>query len=225
MTLTIAIDGPSASGKSTVSKRVAEELGFVYVDSGSFYRATTWHALRQNVSLQEPEAVLDLVTHSDWSLRLEQHVVRILVDGQDPGAELRSAAVRESVSDVAAMPPVRQFINNLLRSTTQFGSVVMEGRDIGSVVFPEALFKFYLDAAPEERARRRHGELRAREQVDVNQVLEALNRRDRKDSTRQEAPLQIALGARVIDSTAWSIEQTVSHIIQEVRAGTMGAPA
>ena len=214
----IAIDGPSASGKSTVSKEVARKMAFVYVDSGSLYRGVTWAALQADVSTQDAEAVTAMLSQVEWGFTLTDRSVIFTIDGVNPGLELRGEAVRESVSDIAAMPEVRSFVVGKLRETMNFGNVVMEGRDIGSVVCPHTPFKYYLDADPEERARRRHQEQMQREEkADVLQVLASLNRRDAKDTGRETAPLQIALGARVINSTGLSIDQVVDMIIEDVK--------
>lgn len=215
----MAIDGPSASGKSTVSKRVAQEIGFTYVDSGSLYRGMTWKALREGVDIGRTDLVVELMNRMKLDFYVENRVVLFTVDGEDPGQQLRSEPVRENVADIAAIPEVRVFMVERLREMVQFGHIVMEGRDIGTVVFPETPFKYYLDADPEERARRRSRELQHLEGAgDISQVLNSLARRDHKDSTRKTAPLQIALGARVINTTAMSIEEVVALIVAEVRA-------
>ncbi|HBA86233.1 MAG TPA: (d)CMP kinase [Verrucomicrobia bacterium] len=217
--MVVAIDGPSASGKSTVSREVALKLKFTYVDSGSLYRGMTWKCIREGVDVKMPEFVIDLMNRMKLEFFAENRVVRFTIDGEDPGQQLRSEPVRECVSDIAAIPEVRHFMVNKLRQMVQFGAIVMEGRDIGSVVFPDSPFKFYLDADPEERARRRHAELIEMEgQGDVEKVLDSLKRRDQKDTTRKTAPLQIPLGAHVINSTSMSIEEVVSLIVKEVSA-------
>jgi cytidylate kinase len=217
--IVVAIDGPSASGKSTVSKEAALKLGFTYVDSGSLYRGMTWKCIREGVDVKRPELVLELMNRMKLEFFEDHGAVRFMIDGEDPGQQLRSEPVRECVSDIAAIPEVRTFMVNKLRMMVQFGNIVMEGRDIGSVVFPDSPFKFYLDADPEERARRRHAELVKMEgQGDVEKVLDSLKRRDEKDTTRKTAPLQIPLGAHVINSTSMSIEEVVSLIVKEVRA-------
>jgi cytidylate kinase len=217
--LVVAVDGPSASGKSTVSKRVAQELGYIYVDSGALYRGITWKAVREGIDVKDAEAVLNLIRNMDLVLHVQDKVVGFTIDGEDPGEQIRSGPVRERVSDVAVIPEVRAYIVDRLREMVRFGPLAMEGRDIGSVVFPNARHKFYLDADPEERARRRHEELlRAEGKSDVNEVLNSLQRRDRKDTTRETAPLQIALGARVINSTAMDIEDVVKLVVKEVTA-------
>jgi cytidylate kinase len=216
--VTVAIDGPAASGKSTVSRLVAERLGFCYVDSGAMYRGITWKALREGLDIGRPEAVIELTTRIQLEFFLKSGVVLFAMDGEEPGEQLRSEPVRDRVSDVAAIPEVRAYIVRHLRETTRFGNIVMEGRDIGTVVFPDSAFKFYLDADPQERARRRHLELAEKEgSSDVHKVLDSLQTRDRKDATRKTAPLQIALGARVIDSTAMRIEDVVDLIVAQVR--------
>ena len=221
--IVVAVDGPAASGKSTVSKLVARELGYNYVDSGAFYRGVTWKAVRERVDVKNADAVIVLLQRMDLAITVEDHVVCFMIDGEDPGQQIRSEPVRERVSDVAVIPEVRSFIVDRLRETAAFGALVMEGRDIGSVVFPEARFKFYLDADPAERARRRHKELLETEgDSQMDEVLNSLQRRDKKDSTRETAPLQIALGARVIDSTALSCEKVVEVISREVKEGVAG---
>lgn len=215
----IAIDGPSASGKSTVARESARALGFNYVDSGSVYRGITWKCLREQVPTDQPSAVLDLMSRIKLDLFVEEHAVKYSFDGEDPGAQVRSVPVQERVSDVAAIPEVRQIVVGLLREATRFGHLVMEGRDIGTVVFPDTPFKFYLDADPEERARRRHQEmLRSASDTTVDNVLDSLRRRDQKDSMRKAAPLQIALGARVIDSTTMAVGDVVKLVVEQVRA-------
>lgn len=215
----IAIDGPSASGKSTVARESARALGFNYVDSGSVYRGITWKCLRERVPTDQPTSVLELMSRIKLDLFVEEHAVKFSFDGEDPGAQVRSVPVQERVSDVAAIPEVRLIVVDLLREATRFGNLVMEGRDIGTVVFPDTPFKFYLDADPEERARRRHQEmLRSASDTTVDTVLDSLRRRDRKDSMRKAAPLQIALGARVIDSTTMAVGDVVKLVVEQVRA-------
>lgn len=215
----IAIDGPSASGKSTVARESARALGFNYVDSGSFYRGITWKCLREGVSVEDPVAVLELMARTQLELVVEERAVKLTLDGEDPGAQVRAISVQERVSDVAAIPEVRQILVRLLRETARFGHLVMEGRDIGTVVFPDTPFKFYLDADPEERARRRYQEMaRTADDTTVDRVLDSLRRRDQKDTTRKAAPLQIALGAHIIDSTSMEIEDVVKRVVADVRA-------
>jgi cytidylate kinase len=214
----VAIDGPSASGKSTVTRRVAQALGCLYVDSGAVYRGFTWHCLRRGVDTHQPELVKALLALSKWEFRVEAGAVKYTIDGGDPGEEIRGPAVRENVSYIARVPEVRHVVTHHLRDLSRFGSLAMEGRDIGSAVFPDTPHKFYLDASPEERARRRSAELVQREGAsDVAEVKDSLLKRDQIDSTRATAPLQIPLGARVIDSTGLSPDDVVALILASVR--------
>jgi len=218
----VAIDGPSASGKSTVARLAAAELGWVYVDSGALYRGLTWKALREGVDPARPADLVALLPRLVWEFTAVQRAVQFTIDGEDPGPQLRSEPVREAVSDVAAVPEVRAFIVGELRRLTAFGPLVMEGRDIGSAVFPATPFKFYLDADPLERARRRAQELAAAEGgSDVGRVHASLARRDHKDAARQTAPLQIPLGARVINTTALGIAEVVALVVAAVRGAAV----
>ncbi|MCX7009584.1 MAG: (d)CMP kinase, partial [Kiritimatiellaeota bacterium] len=167
----VAIDGPAASGKSTVARQTAQALGWVYVDSGALYRGMTWKALRENVDTTKPADVAALVSRIAWEFFTNHRAICFTIDGEDPGQQLRSELVRAAVSDIATVPEVRAFIGGELRKMTEFGPLVMEGRDIGSVVFPDTPFKLYLDANPAERARRRAAELaQAEGRGDVEQV-------------------------------------------------------
>ena len=214
----VAVDGPSASGKSTVSRKTAEAIGFMYVDSGALYRGITWKCVRENVDVKDTQAVTNLLIRMTMDLVLRGNAVGYLIDGEDPGQEIRGEVVRERVADIAAQQPVRVYIVEKLRQMTKFGNLVMEGRDIGTVVFPDTPFKYYLDADPEERARRRAAEIKQQEGTDdVDAVLSSLRRRDQKDSSRATAPLQIALGAKIINSTGMTIEQVVNTIIGDLR--------
>ncbi len=214
----VAVDGPSASGKSTVSRRAAQALGFVYVDSGAVYRGVTWKCVKEGIDVKDAQAVTNLLIRMNMELVLKDQAVGYLIDGEDPGQEIRAEPVRERVADIAAQQSVRVYIVEKLRLMTKFGSLVMEGRDIGTVVFPDTPYKYYLDADPEERARRRAAEIRQTEGAgDVNEVLSSLRRRDQKDSSRATAPLQIALGARIINSTGMSIDQVVDTIVSDLK--------
>ena len=216
--LVVAIDGPSASGKSTVSKLVAKDLGFTYVDSGSLYRGITWKALQEHVDCKDSDAILSMIAGMDLEFFEENQVVGFRIDGVNPGQSIRADSVVERVSDIAAMPEVREFINEKLRSMVVFEQIVVEGRDIGSVVFPESRFKFYLDADPEERARRRHQETAKEKDPDeLRKVLDALQRRDHKDTTRETAPLQVPEGANVVNTTTLGIDDVVAMIVRQIR--------
>ena len=216
----VAVDGPSASGKSTVSRRTAQAVGFIYVDSGALYRGVTWKCVKEGVDVKDSQAVTNLLIRMNMELVLKDNAVGYLIDGEDPGQEIRAEPVRERVADIAAQQSVRVYIVEKLRLMTKFGSLVMEGRDIGTVVFPDTPFKYYLDADPEERARRRAAEIKLQDgSDDVGAVLSSLRRRDQKDSSRATAPLQIALGAKIINSTGMTIEQVVDTIVSDLKKG------
>lgn len=218
LVVAIAIDGPSASGKSTVSKGVAERLEFIYVDSGALYRGVTWQALRKGVDVANAGAVIEAMHEAEWDFFVQDGAVVFSIDDDVPVQELREKDVREAVADVAAIPEVRKFVVENLRSLQNFGSLVMEGRDIGTVVFPDSTCKFYLDANPEERAMRRYRELvAAGEDEKAHEVMESLKKRDQIDSTRKTDPLVVAPDACVIDSTSMDIEEVIQTVIDHVR--------
>lgn len=215
----IAIDGPAASGKSTVARRVAKALGRIYVDSGAVYRAVCWMALRRGVPTDDQAAVARLASALRPEFRVVEGAVKFSLDGEDPADGIRTQAVNDNVSRVAANPEVRTLVTNWLRDMARFGDLAMEGRDIGTAVFPGAPWKFYLDASPEERARRRVAESPVREPVSADTVTQSLRRRDAVDSGRSTAPLRKAEDAVVLDTTAMSIDAVVEAVLQKVRAG------
>jgi len=207
----IAIDGTSASGKSTNAKLVARALGCVYADTGAMYRTLAWYCLNHRIDVQDARAVA--AACRKWKTKLDcveadsLRVARLFVDGYFPEKEIRTAEVSAAVPHVAAIPKVREWMVKRQRECLQFGNLVMEGRDIGTNVFPETDFKFYLDAKLEERSRRRA----------ADGVRENLAARDQRDSQRAVAPLMIPLGARVINNSNLTSEQTSGLIIAEVR--------
>jgi cytidylate kinase len=209
--IVIAIDGTSASGKSTNARLVARALDYVYVDTGAMYRTLAWHCLKQGVDVLDAKAAAAACRR--WKTTLEcadaggLRTVRLLVEGCFPEKEIRTAEVSAAVPHVAAVPKVREWMVKRQRECLQFGSLVMEGRDIGTNVFPETDFKYYLDARLEERSRRRAAE-------GVNENLAA---RDERDSQRAVAPLMIPLGAKVIDNSRMTAEQSSGLIIADVR--------
>jgi len=210
--IVIAIDGTSASGKSTNAKLVARALGYIYVDTGAMYRTLAWHCLQAGVNVEDAKAVA--AACRKWKTKLEcvevngLRMVRLLVDGYFPETEIRTPETAAAVPHVAAVPKVREWMKKKQRECIQFGDLVMEGRDIGTNVFPETDFKFYLDAQLEERSRRRA----------ADGVQENLAARDKRDSQRAVAPLMIALGARVINNSQMTSEQTSGLILEEIRA-------
>jgi cytidylate kinase len=205
--IVIAIDGTSASGKSTNAKRVATALGFVYVDTGAMYRTLAWHCLKHHVDVEDAKAVAAACRKWKTALDCVDGAVRLLVEGYHPAQEIRTADVSAAVPHVAAVPKVREWMRRKQRECVRFGNLVMEGRDIGTNVFPETDFKFYLDARLEERTRRRTAD-------GVNENLAA---RDQRDSQRAAAPLMIGLGARLINNSNLTAEQTSGLILADIR--------
>ena len=219
----IAIDGTSASGKSTNARLVAKTLGYVYVDTGAMYRTLAWHCLRNQVDVHNAKAVGSALRRWKTQLVCVENQVRLLVDGYYPEKEIRTQATSEAVPHVAAVPKVREWMKKTQRSCVRFGHLVMEGRDIGTNVFPETDFKFYLDASLTERTRRRN----------ADGVQENLAARDQRDSQRATAPLMIPLGAMIVDNSGETPAQTSGRIIAEFRrrlaaregrAGDAGSP-
>ena len=205
--IVIAIDGTSASGKSTNSKLVAKALNFVHVDTGAMYRTLAWYCLKQNVDVHDPKAIAAACRRWKTSLRNVDNQIQLVVDGYYPAQEIRTAEVSAAVPHVAAVPKVRDWMKKTQRECIQFGNLVMEGRDIGTNVFPETDFKYYLDAHLEERSRRRAAE----------GVQENLAARDQRDSQRAAAPLMIALGAKVINNSQMTSDQTSGLIIADIK--------
>ena len=208
--IVIALDGTSASGKSTTARLVAKALNLVYVDTGAMYRTLAWYCLKQGVDVHQVKAVNAVCRK--WKTDLvcvdgEIRQVRLVVDSYFPEKEIRTAETSAAVSHVAAAPKVRDWMKRKQRECIQFGSLVMEGRDIGTNVFPETDFKFYLDAHLEERSRRRT----------ADGVQENLAARDQRDSQRAAAPLMIALGATVINNSNMTPDQTCAAIVEEAR--------
>lgn len=205
--IVVAIDGTSASGKSTNARLVAQALGFLYVDTGAMYRTLAWKCLHDRVDMQDEKAVSSVVKKWKTSLVPEGGRVRFLVDGYFPEKEIRTEETSRAVPAVAAVPKVREWMKQKQRECLSLGSLVMEGRDIGSNVFPETEFKFYLDASLDERTRRR----------EADGVREDLALRDQRDSQRASAPLMIPLGAIVINTSGLTPEASSSKIIESVR--------
>jgi len=205
--IVIAIDGTSASGKSTNARLIARKLGYIYVDTGAMYRTLAWYCLQQRLDVQDAKAVANACRRWKTKLQCIDQQVRLTVDGYYPEKEVRTAETSAAVSHVATVPKVREWMKLKQRECVQFGNLVMEGRDIGTNVFPETDFKFYLDASLSERSRRRA----------ADGVRENLAARDERDSQRAAAPLMIPLGATLIDNSGETPEQTSARMIEEFR--------
>lgn len=210
----VAIDGPAASGKSTVARRLAKQFGFLYVDSGALYRGVTWAALQRGIPGTDTRGVLETMERMDIRFEVADGAVTFTIDGCSPGAALRTETVNRNVSPVAAIAEVRARVVVWLQAMAAHGSLVMEGRDIGTRVFPDTRHKFYLDADPDVRARRRLREMA--EPASAHQVGESLKRRDTIDSARKTDPLRIAPDAVVVDSTGMSIDEVVAWILPRI---------
>lgn len=213
----IALDGPVGAGKSTVARAVAQRLGYRYVDTGAMYRSVVWAAMQQGIDLKDRERVTALARAIAVEFAPAPGGQRVLVGGTDVTEAIRTPPVSEGASIASAYPGVRRAMVALQRRMGEGGGVVMEGRDIGTVVFPDAEVKVYLDASLAERARRRYEELQANgERVTYDEVQAALLERDHRDSTRAHSPLRAASDAVAIDSTAMTVDQVVDEILQRV---------
>jgi cytidylate kinase len=210
----VAIDGPAGAGKSTVARRVAERTGLRYLDTGATYRALTLGLLRRGVPPDDPEAVAEAARTIDVELELDPAGrATVLLDGKPPGTELRSPEVNAAVSAVSAVPAVREQLVALQRSVVGLGGIVAEGRDVGTVVWPDAEVKVYLTASEPERARRRAGDGNG-----GGESADALARRDRLDSSRATSPTRPADDAVVLDSTGRAVDQVVEEVLGRVAA-------
>jgi CMP/dCMP kinase len=210
----VAIDGPAASGKSTVARRLAQSLGFSFVNSGAMYRAVAWLAHMRKLNPSDSAAVAKQLAVVTVQFGIAEKDSFVLVDGENPDQHLKEEVVNRTVSTISAIPEVRGFLLPHLRGFARLDNIVMEGRDIGSTVFPETAFKFYIDAAPEVRARRRAAQ----------GLKDNLAHRDRADSSRRSSPLVIADDAEVIDSSNLSIDGVVNEVLGRLsQKGLVGA--
>jgi len=213
----IAIDGPVGAGKSTVARALARRLGYRYVDTGAMYRSVAWAAVQGGILLSDDAAVAGVARDLDIEFVPDGGGQRVLVNGENATEAIRRPEMSEASSIVSAIPAVREAMVALQRRIGESGDVVMEGRDIGTVVFPEAAVKVYLDASLDERARRRFTELRGKgEPVTYEEVRRALEERDRRDSTRAHSPLRVAPGAIVVNSTGMVVDGVVEEIVRRM---------
>ena len=216
--LVVALDGPGSSGKSSVGAAAAREVGYRFCDTGLLYRAVTWLAEARGVPVDDPEGLVDLVAGVELAEDAAGRLERVHVDGVDHTADVRGPAVDAAVSAVSAVPEVRAALLARQRDLAAGGGIVMAGRDIGTVVLPDADLKIYLDASVDERARRRAEERGLDPDAPAGiAILEALRRRDRLDTTRAVAPLRVAPDARVITTDGNTFEQTVDAVVGAIR--------
>ncbi|MGP4077013.1 (d)CMP kinase [Halobacillus sp. K22] len=222
-TMTIAIDGPAAAGKSTVAKRVAEKLSLIYVDTGAMYRALTWKALNNNVSLENEQKLAQLLKDTDLRLVQTDNGQRVILDGEDVSDDIRSSDVTNQVSIASKHKDVREEMVSRQQELVNQQGVVMDGRDIGTHVLPDADVKIFMIASVEERAERRHKENQSKGfDSDLELLKEEIRRRDDIDSNREVAPLVKAEDAIIVDTTSLTIEEVVEQIIKVVNEKERG---
>ena len=223
--ISVAIDGPVGAGKSTVARESAKRLGFIYADTGALYRAIGLYAVRNGVEDEKAadygEKVTSLLPEITVEIKLENGTQKVFLCGEDVSEEIRQPKISMAASAVSAVPAVRDFLLELQRSIAKENDVLMDGRDIGTVVLPSADVKIFITASPEIRARRRFEELVNKGvETDFDQVLADLNRRDYQDSHRAVAPLKMAEDAILLDTSKLDFEQSVQSVVDLVRANT-----
>lgn len=216
--INVAVDGPAGAGKSTVSRAAAKAMGYIYVDTGALYRAVGVNALRNGIDTKDRQAVAESLSDISVNLVFENGEQKVLLNGEDVSAEIRTPDASMAASDVSAVPKVRDFLFDLQRNIASKNNCIMDGRDIGTVVLPNAKVKVFLTASPEERAMRRFRELSEKgSTVKYEEVLEDLIKRDYNDSHREVAPLKQADDAVLLDTTGMTLEQSVESLIKIIK--------
>lgn len=216
--INVAVDGPAGAGKSTVSRQAAKQLGYIYVDTGALYRTIGVNALRKGVDTKDKAAVAATLSEVSVDLVFENGEQKVLLFGEDVSTEIRTPAASMAASDVSAVPEVRAYLFDLQRDIAARSNCLMDGRDIGTVVLPDAQVKIFLTASPEERANRRCKELLAKgQQVNYEDVLAEINERDYNDSHREIAPLKPAEDGVILDTTGLSLEESIASIVKIVK--------
>lgn len=215
----IAIDGPAGAGKSSISKKVAKKLGYVYIDTGAMYRTVGLKAVRCGIETTDAEGVGSILADLDIDIRHEGVEQYIYLDGENVSDKIRTPEISMAASNVSAIPAVRVAMVDMQRKLAQNHDVVMDGRDIGSFVLPDAEIKIFLTASVEARAKRRFNELIEKgEKVDFEEVRADMIQRDKNDSTRAVSPLVVAEGATVIDTSLLSFDESVNNVIEHIRS-------
>ena len=223
----ITLDGPAGTGKSTVARAVAEELRFDFLDTGAMYRAIGLASLRREAKLDDPRELTFIARHAKITFNWAKHPPGVYLNGEPVGHLLRGGEATRAASYVAVVPAIReQLVAQQQQIGRERGNLVTEGRDQGTVVFPQAELKFYLDASPQERARRRVAQLRHRgEIVDYQEILSGIVARDHRDASRSVGPLAVPKDADVVDTTAMSQDQVIDHIVSRARAAVAPVPS
>lgn len=216
--INVAIDGPAGAGKSTVSRAAAKAMGYIYVDTGALYRAVGVNALRNGIDTKDKPAVAATLSDISVDLVFENGEQKVLLNGENVSTEIRTPPASMAASDVSAVPEVRAFLFDLQRDIAKRNNCIMDGRDIGTVVLPDAQVKIFLTASPEERAMRRYRELIEKgTEVDYKEVLDDLVQRDYNDSHREIAPLKPAEDGVILDTTGMTLEESIEAIIKTVK--------
>ncbi len=215
----IAIDGPAASGKSTTARLVAKKLGYLHIDTGAMYRAITLKVLERKIPFDDHATIADLAEHTEIRLTKENENLHVFLDKKDVSTEIRTQAVSKATSPVSSIKAVREVMVREQRMMGKDGGVVLEGRDIGTVVFPEAELKIFLIADVTERAKRRQRELQNNGvEVEIEKLADELSKRDEFDSTRKESPLRKAYDAILLDTSNMTIDDEVEFIVEKAKA-------
>lgn len=213
--ISVAVDGPSGAGKSSICKAVAKKLGFVHVDTGALYRSLAFSALKNGVNIDDEISLKNLLDMTNIEIEFKNNAQFILLNGEDVTDKIRTEQVSLMASDISKIPMVREFLLDLQRKLAQSQSVLMDGRDIGTVVLPDADVKIFLTASAEKRAERRYKELLAKgENVEYNNILESIIKRDYQDSHREIAPLKPSEDSIYTDTSELSFEESVSKVIE-----------
>ena len=216
--INIAIDGPAGAGKSTIAKTVSKELGYIYVDTGALYRTVGLNALRKGVDTKDAEGVIATLEGLEVSLRFVDNEQRVFLGEEDVSSAIRQNEVSMAASNVSAIPKVREFLFDLQRDIAKKNNCLMDGRDIGTVVLPDAQIKLFLTASAEARADRRYKELIEKGQtVDYDVILQEIKDRDYQDSHREIAPLKQADDAVLVDSTEMNLQETIDYMLNLIK--------
>ena len=218
LTEIVAIDGPAGAGKSTVARRVARELGMAFLDTGAMYRAATWRALKEGIAMDDPDALTASTSSMKYALMGDEGAPRVMVDGQDMTKQIRTHEVTDNIRHLDGIPGLRAHLVALQREIASRRPTVAEGRDMGTVVFPDAKCKVFLDASLDSRTRRRAGELGgAADDVDLARLRDDIHRRDENDRSRAASPLRPADDAIIIDTTDMSLDEVTAAIVALAR--------